>query len=650
MIFRDRLVTRLLYVLPWVGLVALAGSLTRALDTGWQPLLWLHTGLYLALLIAVVLATRLSSIARRLLLLGILLILAIAGIAVYGLLGLGSVAFVVFCTLTSALLGTRAGLVVTVASALIISMVGVLAVSGHHRFDVDPAAYLYSAPAWINAVTGTLMAAVLAVTAAGFLLRSLESRHHARRRSAEVLDAITRNSPDILMLLDTTGKIVYLSHTETGYHNPAEFLGQRMSGFAMPDDRDRLQTAIDRTAATAGKQRVEASYRDPSGQPHPYEIHLAPVMHAGQVTALNVIARNITERKQAAKSMTESEDLFREFAENSDDVFWVRDLRSNRMIYVNPAYEKIWGRSCATLLANPLDFLDAVHPDDLNSVREGMLRQQRGEYFNRCYRIIRTDGQIRWVHVHAFPIRNSAGVVYRIGGLARDITLQQQAEADRLRHERAQLQTLVREVHHRIKNHLQGVVGLLDEHASRFPVTAPLLNNAIMQVRSIALAHGLQGQGADAELHLCEIVPAVAQSVAAALNPSAAIEVRIDMAWSLRIADADTVPLALIFNELLVNCVKHRPPVSGNRPVHLHLHAQQGIGRLMFTCPGARLPEFFDFEQGVGLGAGLELVKSLLPREGVALTFRNHPDGVCCEMTLHAPVVHRGSRVPGNTC
>jgi len=361
------------------------------------------------------------------------------------------------------------------------------------------------------------------------------------------------------------------------------------------------------------------------------------------------IVQDITERKQAAKSLTESEELFREFAENTEEVFWVRDLRSNSMIYVSPAYEKIWGRSCASLLANPLDFLDAVHPDDLNSVREGILHQQRGEYFNRDYRIIRTDGQIRRVHVQAFPIRNSAGVVYRIGGLARDITRQQEMEADRIRHERAQVQTLVREVHHRIKNHLQGVVGLLDEHAGRFPAVASLLMMAIMQIRSIALAHGLQGQGADAGLHLCEIVPAVAQSVTTSLNTSAAIETRIDMDWSLRIADADTVPLALVFNELLVNCLKHRPPDSGNRPVRLHLHERHGIGRLVLTCPGARLPKSFDFEQGVGLGTGLELVKSLLPREGVTLAFRNDTDGVYCEMTLQAPVVLRGTRVPGNT-
>jgi PAS domain S-box-containing protein len=786
--FRDRLVTRLLYVLLGVGLLALAGSLTRVLDTGWRPLLWLHTGMYLALLSTVVLAARLSPIVRRLFLLGLLLTIGITGIAVYGLLALGTLAFVVFCTLTAALLGTRAGLVATLVSVLIIAMVGELAVSGQHRFGVDPAAYLYSAASWINAVTGTLMGAVLAVTTTGFLLRSLEKRHNiqlateaALRSERDLNTAVLDTVGALVVVLDNQGHILNFNlacQQITGYTKQDAF-GRKVWDFLLapeeqtavrnvfnsltagqfpnfhendwvardgvrhriawsntvltdasrgvthvvatgieisrlvqaeaalirseerlrlsqqyanigawdwdiatgalywseeighllgygeavpestyenflqaihPDDRQRVRDAVNACVERDVPYDVEHRVVWPDGSVH-WLLERGGVTRSADGEPLRMlgIVQDITERKQAAKSLMESEELFREFAENTEEVFWVRDLRANRMIYANPAYEKIWGRSCASLLANPLDFLDAVHPDDLNSVREGILHQQRGEYFNRNYRIIRTDGQIRWVHVQAFPIRNSAGVVYRIGGLVRDITRQQAMETDRIRHERAQVQTLVREVHHRIKNHLQGVVGLLDEHASRLPAAAAFFTNAIMQIRSIALAHGLQGHGTDAELHLCEIVPAVAQSVAATLDAATSVEILIDMDWSLRIADIDTVPLALIINELLVNSLKHRPPEHENRPVRLQLLAQQGIGRLMLTCPGARLPEPFDFEQGVGLGTGLGLVKSLLPREGVALTFCNHPDGVCCEMTLRAPVVLRGSRAPGNT-
>jgi len=253
--FRDRLVNRLLYVLPGVGLLALAGSLTRVLDSGWRPLLWLHIGLYLALLITIALSTQLNSIARRLLLLGILLIIAIAGIAVYGLLSLGSVIFVAFCTLTSALLGTRAGLMVTVASALIIAAIGGLAVTGHHHFDVDPVAYLYSTTAWINDVTGTLMAAVLLVATTGFLLRSLESRHNlqlaaegALARSEERLRLSQRYANIGAWDWDITTGALYWSEEighlfgygeavpETTYEN---FLAA-----IHPDDRQRVIDAV----------------------------------------------------------------------------------------------------------------------------------------------------------------------------------------------------------------------------------------------------------------------------------------------------------------------------------------------------------------------------------------------------------------------
>jgi len=137
------------------------------------------------------------------------------------------------------------------------------------------------------------------------------------------------------------------------------------------------------------------------------------------------------------------------------------------MIYVSLLRE-IWGGR-APPAGESAGLLDAVHPDDLNSVREGILHQQRGEYF-----IATTGSSVRRPDPQGPCPRlsdpHSAGVVYRIGGLARDITRQQEMEADRILHERAQVLTLVREVHHRIKNHLQGVVGLLDEHASRFPL------------------------------------------------------------------------------------------------------------------------------------------------------------------------------------
>ncbi len=127
-------------------------------------------------------------------------------------------------------------------------------------------------------------------------------------------------------------------------------------------------------------------------------------------------------RNAAERARRDSEQRFRQIAENISEVFWMTDVHTRHMLYVSPAYELIWGRSCASLQAQPDAWLDAVHPDDRERVREAMAtKQQRGDY-DETYRIVRPDGGTRWVRDRAFPIRDDQGAVFRIAGIAGDIT------------------------------------------------------------------------------------------------------------------------------------------------------------------------------------------------------------------------------------
>ncbi len=135
------------------------------------------------------------------------------------------------------------------------------------------------------------------------------------------------------------------------------------------------------------------------------------------------------------------EQQFRQLTGNVQAVFWISSIDGESKHYVSPAYEEIWGRSCVSIMRESKSWLDGIHPEDLPRVREALVRQVWGEY-DEEFRIIRPDGSIRWVRDRAFPVRDQAGQVYRIVGLAEDITKHKKVE-NRLRSTMALLSLLI---------------------------------------------------------------------------------------------------------------------------------------------------------------------------------------------------------------
>lgn len=113
---------------------------------------------------------------------------------------------------------------------------------------------------------------------------------------------------------------------------------------------------------------------------------------------------------------------------NISEVFWLTDVGHTRVFYISPGYERIWGRSCASLIAEPRSWLNSLHPDDRESVTEAFLTRQATGGYDVEYRIVRPDGQVAWIHDRAFPVRDSQGNVYRIAGIAEDITQRKRTE------------------------------------------------------------------------------------------------------------------------------------------------------------------------------------------------------------------------------
>jgi PAS domain S-box-containing protein len=140
----------------------------------------------------------------------------------------------------------------------------------------------------------------------------------------------------------------------------------------------------------------------------------------------NVLALAV-ERMQVKESLLESEQQFRQLAENIREVLFMTDATDTNVLYVNPAYEQLWGRSCQSLYDDPASWLEGVHPEDRPRAQAALAHLAEG-WYDEEFRLVHPDGAIRWVRDRMFPVRAAGGGIERLVGIAEDVTEQKLAE------------------------------------------------------------------------------------------------------------------------------------------------------------------------------------------------------------------------------
>ncbi|ACB86008.1 HD domain-containing phosphohydrolase [Natranaerobius thermophilus] len=166
-----------------------------------------------------------------------------------------------------------------------------------------------------------------------------------------------------------------------------------------------------------------------NGEQYYVEVTKSPVFgDNGKVKFVIIVVRDITELKKKELQLKESERKFRQLAENIDHVFWMRSKDNQKVIYVNPAYETVWKRPRQELYQRADAFIKYVHPDDKYHVKQEYKEFLQTGIFNSEYRIVRPDGEVRWIWSRSNPVMDENGRVIRYAGLAVDITERKQAE------------------------------------------------------------------------------------------------------------------------------------------------------------------------------------------------------------------------------
>jgi len=212
---------------------------------------------------------------------------------------------------------------------------------------------------------------------------------------------------------------------------------------------------------------------------------------------LIAVIQNIGDRKNAEEALQKSETRFRQIAETIEEVVWSADAASGKALYISPAYERVWGRTCASLYDNPESFLDSIHPDDRGGVLAA-LGKHRGIPFDQEYRIVRPDGAVRWIWDRGFPVRDpGTGHLTNYVGVALDFTERRQAgEALRLS------ESAIRELHEitsrKAVSFDQQIRELLDLGRRRFqlPIAAfTTLKGEQLELTAIRSDRPMMGEG-----------------------------------------------------------------------------------------------------------------------------------------------------------
>jgi PAS domain S-box-containing protein/putative nucleotidyltransferase with HDIG domain len=172
----------------------------------------------------------------------------------------------------------------------------------------------------------------------------------------------------------------------------------------------------------------ESQHRRKDGSIFPVEININYV-RLDRDYILSVV-RDITERKKAEQALRESEERLRQIASSLREVIWLRNAQTRQVLYVNPAFEELTGRTCKSFYENRDIVIDAIHPDDKEGVIKALEQRLEGVPYDKEHRIIHLDGSVRWVLSRIFPVRNEAGEVYRWASIMEDISERKQAEEE----------------------------------------------------------------------------------------------------------------------------------------------------------------------------------------------------------------------------
>lgn len=283
-----------------------------------------------------------------------------------------------------------------------------------------------SAWPWRGGLSALIFALISGATV--FVVSNLRSRTTVLREKERQLTDFMENATVGLHWIHEDGSILWANKAQLELvgHPAAEYVGRRIHDFHV--DPSEARDVLRRLAANERIKNYEIRLRTRDGESKVVLLDANVFWERGHFVHARCFMRDISARKKAEESLRQSETRFRQLAEHINAVFWLWAPAERRMLYVSHACEQVLGLPQDLALRDPCAWKRIVHPSDaaLATTMEDVLA--RGENSVCEYRIIQPDGAVRWIRDRGYPLRDETGSIYRVAGLAEDVTERKLAE------------------------------------------------------------------------------------------------------------------------------------------------------------------------------------------------------------------------------